>query len=124
MTIAILLQFLLRLGKSGFYLFLIQLKIYCMMTCATRRKFPSNLQHQQKIMKLVILGFCCNVIFDAIKQYQTSPWSCFTLKSISMITRLAPDIGFGLQHRANIFDHKYINKKSVEVKNIHLQALE
>ena len=41
-----------------------------------------------------------------------------------MITRLAPDVGFGLQHRANIGDHKYINKKSVEVKNIHLQALE
>ena len=57
-----------------------------------------------------------------------------------MITRLAPDIGFGLQHRANIGDHKYtnkykqvqhganhkyINRKSVEVENIqHLQALE
>ena len=85
---------------------------------------------------------------DAKKQYQTSPWSCFTLKSISMITRLAPDVGFGLQHRANITwvttstltssskykqvqhdanmgDYKYINSKSVEVENIqHLQALE
>ena len=67
MTFPILLQFLLRLGKTGFYLILIQLKICCMMTCATRRKFPSNLQHQQKIMKLVILGFCCNVIFWCYK---------------------------------------------------------
>ena len=66
---AILLQFQLGLGKLGFYLILVQLKMsmYCMITCATRRKFPSNLQHQQKIMKLVILGFCCNVIFWCYK---------------------------------------------------------
>ena len=47
--------------------------------------------------------------FDAIKHYKTTPWSCFTLKSISMITRLAPDIDFGSKPGANMGDHKNIN---------------